>query len=65
MFQIEVDGECVRITGIFYSEKFGKLGIGTNPEGEGGIIYVRLLEGDIIFERISKYPSELHQGERR
>lgn len=66
ILQVEFDGECVNFAGIFYHEDGSKVAIGPGLHG-GGVIEIRPPdeEIEIQFEKIFKYPSELHPGERR
>jgi hypothetical protein len=64
ILQVQFDGEGVQFAGIFYREDGWKVALG--PTEGGGVIEIRPPNENltISFDRLFKYPSDVHRGER-
>lgn len=67
ILQVQFDGEGAQFAGIFYLEDGWKVALGPANDKSGGIIEKRPPNEKltISFERLFKYPSDSHRGERR
>ena len=66
VLQAEFTGEYVNFAGVFYREDGWKVAVGPAPDGDGGLFEIRPPNESLQykFERLFRYPSDEHFGER-